>query len=196
MAPSYSESTHLLPSYQQVSDDLVVLNLPFDVAKLHGLITGFLVTNCSMQAENYLRSLLMNKSGPDYRQSTNVLLTLLTMTQTWLNNFGFDFCMLLPHDDTPLPERVMAFANWVSGFLDAINLSGLSLDDVDNEELVEILQHFEDFSQMEVDEFDFDNEDEKAYVDVTEYARLAILQLFCEFNQPNDEDKTSKTQHH
>jgi uncharacterized protein YgfB (UPF0149 family) len=175
--------TPTLPSHDQLIDDLSTLELDIDVSHLHGLLTGLIVAGASEQAENFLRSLILNKTGPAFHQSTNALFSIYTVTQTWLNNFGFEFEMILPEIDIGLPERIMAFSNWCLGFLEGLQMSGLSLDDFENEDDIEILQHFEDFSQMDVEDLDFDNEDEKAYVDVTDYARLAVLQLFCDLNQ-------------
>lgn len=180
------ESTHALPDFDQLTDDLSTLDLDIDVSHLHGLITGLIVAGASEQAENFLRTLIMNKTGPAYHQSTNALFSIYTITHTWLNNFGFEFEMLLPEIDMSLPDRITAFANWCLGFLEGLQMSGLSLDDFDNEDDIEILQHFEDFSEMDIDDLEFDNEDEKAYLDVTDYARLAVLQLFCDLNKQDE----------
>lgn len=189
-----SSSTPTLPTHTQIMENLSALALDVDVSYLHGLLTGFLVAGASTQAENYLRSLILNKTGPSFHQSTHALFSIYTVTQTWLNSFGFQFEMLLPEIDAALPERLQGFSNWCQGFLEGLQDAGLTMDDFENEEDLEILQHLDDFSQMDVDDLEFDNEDEKAYLDVTEYTRLAVLQLFCDLNE-QESGKTAPAHH-
>jgi len=179
----YSEASAESLSYDQLNQDLAPLELPVQLSYLHGMLTGCLVAGSHFQAENYLRSLLMNKSGADYRQSTNALFSLLAMTQTWLTNFGFDFHLLLPNDDASLSERVLAFADWCEGFMEGLDMGGLSLDDISNEDVLEAIQHIDEFSDIDSNDFDYNEEDEKAYFEVSEYVRLAVLQIFCDLNE-------------
>ena len=179
---------HEMPNYEQMIDDLSTLDLNLEVSHLHGLLSGLIVAGASLQAENYLRSLIMNKTGPSFHQSTQALFSIYTITHTWLNNFGFEFKMLLPDENCSLQERILAFADWCLGFLEGLNLSGLSMDDFENEDDIEILQHFEDFSDMDAEDLELNEEDEKAYLEVTEYARLAVLQLFCDLNAQEGQD--------
>jgi uncharacterized protein len=179
---------HELPNYEQIIDDLSMLELHLGVSHLHGLLSGFIVADASLQAENYLRSLIMNKTGPQFHQSTHALFSIYTITHTWLNNFGFEFKMLLPDENSSLQERILAFSDWCLGFLEALNLSGLSMDDFENEDDIEVLQHFQDFSDMDIENIEISEEDEKAYLEVTEYARLAVLQLFCNLNSQEGQE--------
>jgi uncharacterized protein len=181
----YSDTSSQALDYDLLSDELTPLKLNMDIAFLHGLITGMLVSGSSMQAENYLRSLLLNKTGPENHQSTQALFSMLTITQAWLTNFGFDFQMLLPSDDEDLPVRVEAFSDWAQGFLDGFFMSGITMDDIESEDNIEALHHFEEFSQMEIDDLEFGEEDEKAFAELIEYARLVVMQIFCDIN---DED--------
>jgi uncharacterized protein YgfB (UPF0149 family) len=183
-----NDTVHQLPNYEQIIDDLSTLDLDLEVSHLHGLLTGLIVAGASEQAENYLRSLILNKTGPAFHQSTHALFSIYTITHTWLNNFGFEFKMLLPDEDCLLQERILAFSDWCLGFLEGLNLAGLTLEDFESEDDIELLQHFEDFSEMDAEDLELNDEDEKAYLDVTEYARLAVLQLFCDLNQQQGTD--------
>lgn len=168
--------------YDLLLDALTPLNLTMDISELHGLVTGLLAAGGSQQAENYLRTLITNKTGPNYHQTTQALFSILTTTQTWLTNFGFDFQMLLPTDDEDLPVRVEAFSDWSQGFIDGLFMSGISLEEIESEDTVEALQNFEEFSQMSLDDLEFGEEDEKAFAELIEYARLAVMQIFCDLN--------------
>jgi uncharacterized protein YgfB (UPF0149 family) len=177
-------------SYAQLEEKLAPLQLPSDIAHLHGTLCGCLVAGGQMQAENYLRSLLVNKIGPEYRESQNALFGLFSMTQTWFSHFGFDFRLMLPGDEEDLEARVRAFVDWCQGFLDGFEMTGLEADDIESEEVLEVLQHFDEFSQMEVDEFDYESEeDEKAFIEISEYARLAVLQVLCDLQAEGNESQ-------
>lgn len=178
----YSNTSSGALDYDHLLDGLASLKLSMDISELHGLMTGLLVTGGAQQAENYLRTLILNKTGPNFHQSTQALFSILTITQTWLTNFGFDFQMLLPGDDQELPVRIEAFSDWSQGFVDGIFMSGLSMDEIDSEDTIEALQNFEEFSQMGLDDLEFGEEDEKAFAELVEYARLAVMQIFCDLN--------------
>jgi uncharacterized protein YgfB (UPF0149 family) len=189
-----SKAEHTLASFTQLSNDLAILDLNQDLSELHGRITGLIVAGASEHAEAYLRGLSMNKSGPQYHQAMNALFSLYTITHTCLYNFEFNFQLLLPDDNYSLQDRLYAFTNWTQGFLEGLDMSGLTLEDFESEETIEVLQHLEDFADMEVENIDASEQDEHAYVDVTEYLRLAVMQLFCDL-QKEDQDSAQTSRH-
>lgn len=189
-----SEAQHALADYGQLSNDLAILELNLDPAELHGMVTGLIVGGASEQAEAYLRSLTMNKSGANYHQAMNALFSLYTITHTCLYNFEFNFQLLLPTDEAVLSDRLLAFTSWIQGFLKGLDMSGLCLEDFESEDTIEVLQHLEDFADIEIDGLEDNDQDEQAYVDVTEYVRLAVMQLFCDLQE--DEADSKQTSHH
>ena len=174
------EAQAALADYGQLSNDLAGLELNVNLASLHGMVTGLMVGGASTQAEAYLRSLSMNKSGPSYHQAINALFSMYTITQTCLLNFEFNFQLLLPNDEEALKDRLLSFVNWIQGFLQGLDKSGLCLEDFDSDDTIDILQHLEDFADMDIDTLEDDEQDEQAYVDITEYVRLAVMQLFAD----------------
>lgn len=189
-----SEAQHVLADYEQLSNDLAILELNLDPAELHGMVTGLIAGGASEQAEAYLRSLTMNKSGSRYHQAMNALFSIYTITHTCLYNFDFNFQLLLPHDEDTLRNRLFAFTTWMQGFLKGLDMSGLCLEDFDSEETIEVLQHLEDFADMDIDNLEDNEQDEQAYVDITEYVRLAVMQLFCDLQA--DEAESKQASHH
>ena len=179
----YSNAKEVPFSYDYFNDNLQVLALPIDVCQLHGILSGCLVAGAPHQAENYLRSLILNRTGPDVREATNTLFSLITITQGWLTNFGFEFNLLLPDDTCLLPERLESFACWCQGFMKGLDMADLSVDEIDNEDVLEAIGHIDDFSDMDATDFDYEEDDEKAYFEITEYVRLSVLHIFCDLNE-------------
>jgi len=179
----YSNAKEVPFSYDHFNENLEVLDLPIDVCQLHGILSGCLVAGAPAQAENYLRSLILNRSGPEVREATNTLFSLITITQAWLTNFGFEFHLLLPEDTSLLPERLESFACWCQGFMKGLDMADLSVDDIDNEDILEAIGHIDDFSDMDASDFDYEEDDEKAYFEITEYVRLSVLHIFCDLNE-------------
>ncbi len=185
----YTEASNVSLSYEHLSDELVSLELPIDVSELHGILTGCLVFGGQFQAENYLRSLLVNKTGAAYRQANNALFALISVTHTWLVNFGFEFKLILPSTEDLL-TRVAGFNRWCQGFLEGFDMGGINIDDIESEDVLEILQHIDEFSQMNAEDFEYeDDEDEKAFLEITEYVRLAVLQILCDLNEQGRENQ-------
>ena len=179
----YSNAKEVPFSYDHFNQNLEVLDLPIDVCQLHGILSGCLVAGAPDQAENYLRSLILNRSGPEVREATNTLFSLITITQAWLTNFGFEFHLLLPEDTSLLPERLESFACWCQGFMKGLDMGDLSVDDIDNEDVLEAIGHIDDFADMDAADFDYEEDDEKAYFEITEYVRLSVLHIFCDLNE-------------
>ena len=179
----YSDAGALPISYEKMKQELAILKLNLDVSQLHGILTGLLVLGQARQAEQFLSSLLLNKTGPDFRQANYHLFSILNATQSKLENFGFDFQLLLPADDASLSERLSSFVNWCEGFMEGIDMAGFSSDDIENSEILETIGHIDDFSDMDIQDLEYGEEDEKAYFEVSDFVRMAIVQLFCEFNE-------------
>lgn len=191
----YSDETTSPLSYEKIKEELAVLNLNIDVSQLHGVLTGLLVLGQSRQAEKYLSSLMLNKTGPNYRQANYVIFSILTWTQTRLDNFGFEYQLLLPSDDSSLSERVQCFVDWCEGFMEGIDMAGLSIDDIENTEVIESIQHIDEFSDLDTAEMDYGDEDEKAYFEISDFVRMAVMQLFCEFNEGGGLPKETTVHH-
>lgn len=87
---------------------------------------------------------------------------------------GFD--MLLPGDDEALVERTQALVDWCSGFVAGLGLSGFQNDESLDEQVKEVLQDLIEITHMD-DEIEDTEENETAYMEITEYVRVAVMTI-------------------
>lgn len=167
-----------LPSYPQVLDVLLPLDLPVSASELHGLICGYLCAGASAAGEQYLRGLLGGFDKSQSKEAMLCLFELFALSQQQLQSGDFAFRMLLPEDFESLALRAQAFCDWCEGFTQGMVLSGRDINAIPDEDSQEALHHIREFAQLDQDSLQSCETDEKALMEVSEYTRLAVLQLY------------------
>lgn len=191
-----SEHDHLhLPAYEEFAESISCLNLTTSASELHGMMCGYLCASADSQGEAYLRALLNNKKDELSRNALLVMFSVYSISQQQINDYDFEFEMLLPDENEPLIERAQAFSEWCEGFTQGLTMSGVGSEQFYEEEAQEALQHIIEFAELDCDSLDVDEDDEKALVEVSEYARLAVLRLHGDLVANERERGNSETTH-
>lgn len=173
-----NNSIHL-PAYQAFTDSITVLDLPISSSELHGIMCGYLCAGASHQGEDYLRALVINNKDETTRAAALAMFNVYIHSQQQIARMDFEFKLLLPDDHEPLLNRARAFSEWCEGFTQGMDTAGASYEHFeDDEEAQDILQHLQEFAQLDYESLDVDEDDEKALMEVCEYTRLAVLRLF------------------
>jgi hypothetical protein len=104
---------------------------------------------------------------------------MLTQTRSALEDGEFEFAALLPGDDTALAERAASFASWCRGFLSGFGLSGVTDLSSLGEDARGFLRDLERFGALDLSQ-QSDDEDERALLELTEFARMGVLIVHAE----------------
>jgi uncharacterized protein YgfB (UPF0149 family) len=105
----------------------------------------------------------------------------------------FDFQLLLPDDEMPFQDRVIALGEWCHGFLNGFGL-GKNTDSVfTDDEGRDLIENFTRICRIGVDEITDEN-DEKALFELVEYVRMGTLYLFDQLHVGQSDSK-SETYH-
>ncbi|KTD42888.1 UPF0149 family protein [Legionella parisiensis] len=172
------EREHLrLPNYDEFSATVDVLMLHISVSLLHGMMCGYLCAGADSQGEAYLRALLNNKKDEVSRNAVLAMFSVFSISQQQISTMDFEFEMMLPDDEESLLLRAQAFSEWCEGFTQALTLAGINANQFHDEEAQDALQHLIEFAELDCDTLDVDEEDERALMEVSEYARMAVLRL-------------------
>ncbi|KTD52067.1 hypothetical protein Lqui_0911 [Legionella quinlivanii] len=192
-----NEFTHLrLPAYQTFDEKVSVLNLPISSSELHGVLCGYLCAGAISEGETYVRALMI-----DYRKNEETKLAAMAMFDVYsvshhqINNMDFDFQLLLPDEHIPLIDRAKAFSEWCEGFTQGLTMAGIGLMELKEEESQEALQHLQEFAELDYQSLEVDEDDEKALMEVSEYARMAVLRLHGDLNKNQSNRGTSTSTH-
>ena len=173
--------------FHQFANAMVTIGALGSPSGLHGWLTGYLSTGARLtndqwqvEAENYLETI---ETLPKPVQS------LMTLFYGWvlqgLTNENMNFTLFLPEsDDCELSQQVDAMAQWCKGFLDGFGAAGKVSGKLDDE-IKEVLQHFDAFSQVELTAEDSPDDSEDLLHELVEHARVAALTVFLAFNEPD-----------
>lgn len=194
MTSSEHDSLHL-PDYQTFVESIAALTLQITASELHGLLCGYLCAGADRQGESYVRALLQNKSNPESRNALLSLFSVFSISQQQISSFDLEFSMLLPQEENPLHERAKAFSQWCEGFTQGLTLAGVDADHLYEEDAQDALQHLVEFAELDYDSLDVDEDDERALMEVTEYARMAVIRLHGDLMMHKRKDGHSGTTH-
>lgn len=183
-----------LPDYQRFNESIAALMLPISASELHGVMCGYIAAGASQQGEAYIRALLSNKHDEKIRAAVLALFNIYAVSQQQMANFEFEFQLLLPRDQTSLAERARAFSEWCEGFTQGLTISRVDINQLDDEEVQEAVQHITEFAHLDYQALQVEEEDERALMEVTEYARMAVIHIYNDI-QSNQHTKGESTAH-
>ena len=187
--------------YDEINDALKRMSVEQDAAEVHGALCGLFCTVNGLDAPFWLNNTLTNTPEEDaytvdaLASESRTLLTLLfNGTEQQLSGEGFDFQLFLPDDNSGLYSRVEALSNWCQGFLFGLSQGGLTDPDGLPGELPEIVKDLVEISRAESYELDDEAQDEKDFMELVEFVRVAV-QLFVgemqqfQVKEPDDESE-------
>jgi yecA family protein len=168
----------MLPSYMAFTASISALALPISASELHGVMCGYLAAGSMKQGEAYVRALVLKRDEHATRTITMALFELFTISQHQMAQMGFDFQLLLPDDDSSLETRAQAFSEWCEGFIQGLRASQVDYTRLDDDDIEDAVLHLSEFARLDYSALAIGEEDEKALMEVIEYARMAVLHIY------------------
>lgn len=169
-------------------------------SKLHGLLTGTLSGGQRLASAQWLSMVLEHMGAEqfsgDAENPEQMLKSLYDYVLMSLDAAGMEFQPMLPDDETQISERLEALGLWIRGFLEGLALSvGEQLVNA-SEDIQELLRDLVSISQVDAD-VDDSEENERELLEVSEYLRVAVMNIFAEFNSRSkgQGDASLKTLH-
>ncbi len=169
-------------AYNACNAIILEIDPDLSAAEAHGMATGILCINEQASSDTWIAELKAN-SPTTVDNDESILVRLFDETKRLLNEDEFEFDLFLPDDDYDLSEQTEALKNWCRGFL--YSFGTLSSTTVYSKDALEILRDITEFTKL--DTAVEGEEDEAAFVEITEYLRSAILLLKAELMHNNDE---------
>lgn len=167
-------SASFLPDYDEIKSELEKASVTFPPSQIHGIICGIIC------AEPEAKKLRLEKWVEIKNRATKKRCQqLYADTYQQLNEFSFEFNLLLPSDEEDINLRTEALGLWCQGFL-----AGLSQDQTIkekfNSEVQDAIDDITEIAQVNYGEITENETDETAYFELVEYVRLAVLMIFQE----------------
>ncbi|BCX88552.1 conserved hypothetical protein [Methylomarinovum tepidoasis] len=160
-------------AYTEFDAALAAAGHPCSAAEAHGLWSGLLCGDVNTPADRAIAAL---DDEPAVEAGVaGRLRPLFVATRKALEDDSLRFQPLLPDDETPLPDRAQALAQWCQGFLYGL---GLSRRQSWPAQIQEILRDFQAIAQLNPDAEG--EEDERAFAELVEYLRVGAQLIFTE----------------
>jgi len=173
-------STDIALDYDIITEALEAASAEIKGAEAHGMVCGLVCANAKQDGFNRLEPFLSNRDNLP-QESREVLLGLYAQSWQKIQGIDFDFQPILPDDDNALKLRAESLANFCTGFLFGLQLSGINTKDESySADLREAIATITDIAHLDNDDTGYHDEDEWAYMELVEYVRLAVMLVFTE----------------
>ena len=188
------------PDIAQLEGLLFDADAVLGATESHGVLCGMLCAQGATEAAQWMLHVLgeQEESSKMLQQAGIKLLQIHQMSVEQMNDSDAEFELMLPDDDEPLEARIEALGTWCQGFVYGLAIGGIKEDTElpeDSKELIKDIVEIsragyvvDDEAEMAVME-DNDEEDEVAFMEVSEYVRMGILLIYEEL-QPLQSSQT------
>ena len=177
-----SRSLHL-PDYQSFSEAVAMLSLPISGSELHGVMCGYLCADANDKGEAYIQALILNQQDAAHKSAVLSLFDAYAVSQQQIQNLDFQFKLMLPPEQETLIERARAFSEWCDGFTKALALAGIDEEQGQSQETLDAIHHLTEFASLDYESLEVEEEDEHSLMEISEYARMAVLSIHTDFKQ-------------
>ena len=169
-------------SHEDLRNQLEEFGAVVSASELHGHLCGRLVVGQQISGARGQKILseCLGFSAEELGPSADSLVELADEITLLLENDLFDFRLLLPPDNEAIYIRVEALSDWCQGFLNGVGTSaGLAESGVMKEEN-ETISDLVEITQISID-VEESEENEAFFLEISEYVRLAVFNLFDQF---------------
>ena len=188
------------PDIPQLEDLLFNVDATLGATESHGALCGMLCAQGATEASQWMLHVLgeHEETSKLLQQTGKKLLQIHKMSVEQMNATDAEFELMLPDDDEPLEMRVEALGTWCQGFVYGLAAGGIKKDTVLPEDSKELIKDILEISragyvadneaELATDEENTE-EDEVAFMEVSEYVRMGILLIYEEL-QPLQSSQT------
>ena len=152
-------------------------------ANIHGRLCGYLAAGMDLTDVAWL-TLLTRELGMVGEVEGEIAALLLQAGEAANRQLAlgdFSFRLLLPDDDAPLAERSWEIGQWCAGYIDALRAHAEQQIATATEGVAEVLEDLEQIAGIS-DEAEESEESEGDLLELAEYVRVAVIDLYEEFN--------------
>ena len=168
-------------TFEQLEDLFFELQVKADPSGFHGFLCGRLCCG-TLPLETLVQAstswLGLNEEQAE--SAVNPLRDFYEDALTSLEDISFLFKPILPDDELPLPERLVAIGAWCSNYISGLG-EGMSGEFEVSEDAKEALQDIAAIGQVSVD-FDGEEDGERDYAELVEYIRIAVQLIFTDLH--------------
>ena len=192
---------HNYPDISQLEGLLFEVDSVLGGIESHGALCGMMCAQGNTEVGQWMLNVLgeHEDSNSALQQVGKMLIQMHQATIEQMNDSNVDYQLMLPDDEEPLEARVEALGVWCQGFVYGLAAGGVKEDSVlpdDSKELIRDILEISRAGYVADDEAEenitlenHDDEDEAAFMEVSEYVRMGVLLIYEEL-QPLQSSQT------
>lgn len=180
-----------LPTYRDLHQALSKTTLKLHPSQAHGLICGIICGNPATNAA--WEELVTGGKGP--AKTHEILQSLFDASKTQLDDFLFEFELVMPSDSDDLPIRAEALTLWCQGFLTGLKMAQVQIVGREPGEMSEAINDLIEIAKMNYEDVVASEEDEAAYVELVEYVRMAAILIYQDIREHDAKKPASASNH-
>ena len=189
------------PDISQLEGLLFDVDAMLGATESHGALCGMLCAQGATDAAQWMLQVLgeHEETSNALQQAGKLLIQIHQLSVEQMNDSNVDFDLMLPDDDEPLESRVEALGVWCQGFVFGLAVGGVKEDTDLPEDSKELIKDILEISragyiadnEAELNALaeDDSDDDEVAFMEVTEYVRMGTLLIYEEL-QPVQSSQT------
>jgi len=181
-----------LPNYRELNQALSKTTLKLHPSQAHGLICGILTGNSHSAAA--WEELVTG--GKEKGKTHAMLQDLYDASLKQLDEFLFDFQLVLPTDAEDLPVRAEALTLWCQGYLTGLKFVHVQIVDRSASDMSEAINDLIEIAKMNYEDVVANEEDEEAYVELVEYVRMAVILIYQDIREETLAKKPVNSSNH
>jgi uncharacterized protein YgfB (UPF0149 family) len=180
-----------LPTYAELDQVLSKTTLKLHPSQVHGLVSGILSGNPKSSAA-WEELVTGGKESP---KTHEVLQELYDVTKKQLEEFLFDFQLILPADTEELPKRAEALTLWSQGFLTGLKIAQVQIVEREPSDVTEAINDLIEIAKMNYEDVVASEEDEVAYTELVEFVRMAVILIYEELHEVDKKKGKNASNH-
>ena len=189
------------PDIPQLEDLLFEVDAILGATESHGALCGMLCAQGATEASQWMLHVLgeHEDTSKALQQAGKKLIQIHQISVESMNDNDAEFELMLPDDDESLEMRVEALGTWCQGFVYGLAVGGIKEDTVLPEDSKELIKDILEISragyvadseaELAATDEEASEEDEVAFMEVSEYVRMGILLIYEEL-QPLQSSQT------
>lgn len=181
-----------LPDYSELEQALSETVLKLHPSQVHGILCGVLSGNVS----GTLAWEELVVGSKDTSKSHTILQALYAASAKQLNDFLFEFQLVLPDDTEKLSVRAEAMTLWCQGYLTGLKLAQVQMIGREAGDVTEAINDLIEIAKMNYEDVVAGEEDESAYVELVEYVRMAVILIYQDIHESADPTTATRCSHH
>lgn len=180
-----------LPTFDVLEKTFSKTGLELNPAQVQGIICGILCGNTPPPGA--WQDLIAD--GTATAKVHELLQTIFQSSMKQLEEFAFEFQLLLPSENKPLPLRAEALTLWCQGFLTGLKFAHIPTEGREPSEVTEAINDLIEIAKMNYEEVVSSEEDEVAYVELVEYVRVAVILIFQDLSELRNKSPKAMSSH-